>query len=73
MGQIALIGNEIKKITAYVDNSVEIVLNVGEIPDTVIQELYKIKKSGEFKILLANIPEWPIAVTEQAHILVEKL
>lgn len=58
MAHVKLLGNEVRKISIYKDNSVELTLNFGEIPNEKINQLYELKKKGEFIILIANIDDW---------------
>lgn len=63
--------NEFRKAVMYKDNSIEIILNLGEIPDEDLEKLYSMKKKGTCRLLMAKIDEWPDAVQAEAEHLIK--
>jgi hypothetical protein len=59
--------NELRKITVFKDNSVEVTLNLGEIPTDQIRALYDIKKNGDSRLLYGNVEDWIDAVRQEGE------
>jgi hypothetical protein len=70
---ISVTVNEFKKVNMYKDNSVEIVLNLGEVTDDVFRELYSMKKNGTIRLLLSGTDQWVEAIQVEGKSLIDEV